>query len=66
MDATTRSHSSEYRVPKKSGMVRLCMCCVISLVRLPSTIHANNEPMMALPTPIHDADKPYFHPNCPA
>ena len=29
--------SSEYRVPKKSGMVRLCMCCVIRLVRLPQT-----------------------------
>ena len=65
-EATTRSPWSPKRVPKKSGMVRDSMCCVISLVRFPSSIHASSEPIRALPMPIHVADIPYFQPNCPA
>ena len=51
------------RCPKKSGMVALCRYCVISLVRRPRMRHANSEPISALPSPIHVADIPYFHPN---
>ena len=66
MEAATRKPWSLKRVPKKSGMVRLSMCCVISFVRRPNTIQASKEPITALPTPIHVDERPYFQPNCPA
>ena len=65
-EAVMRSPWSAKRVPKKSGIVRLSMCCVISFVRLPRISQARSEPMMALPTPIHVELRPYFQPNCPA
>ena len=65
-EATTLSCWLLKRVPKKSGIVRLSMCCVMSLVRLPRTSQASNEPMTAFPIPIQADDSPYFHPNCPA
>ncbi len=66
IEAAMRSDSLEKRVPKKSGIVRLEMCCVINFVRRPRTSHARSEPITALPMPIHVEERPYFHPNCPA
>ena len=63
IEAATRSPWLAKRVPKKSGMVRLSMCCVMSLVLRPRTIHASSDPIRALPTPIHVLDNPYFQPN---
>ena len=39
---------------------------VIVRVRLPRMSQASSEPMIALPRPIHEAEMPYFQPNCPA
>ena len=55
-----------YLSPKKSGIVLEFRCCVITLVRLPSTTHASRLPINAFPSPIHVDARPYFHPNCPA
>ena len=63
IDATTLRLWLSKRVPKKSGMVRLFMCCVKSFVRLPRTSHAKRLPIMALPMPIHVLESPYFQPN---
>ena len=65
-DATMRSPSESKRVPKKSGIVRLWRCCVISRVRLARMSHARSEPITAFPMPIHVDESPYFQPNCPA
>ena len=54
------------RLPKNSGMVALSRCCVITLVRRPSTAQASREPKKALPKPAQVAAMPYFQPNCPA
>ena len=66
IEAMTRSPSESKRVPKKSGIVRDWMCCVMRRVRRARTSHASIEPMTALPTPIHVELRPYFQPNCPA
>ena len=52
-----------YRFIKKSGMVAVSRCWVMTRVRLPSTFHASSEPMKALPRPIHVEAIPNFHPN---
>ena len=55
-----------YLFSKNSGMVRAPSAVVIYLVRFASTIHAARVPMIMLPTPIHTAESPKFHPNLPA
>ena len=41
-------------------------CLDITLVLFPRRIHASKEPIIALPIPIHVAERPYLYPNCPA
>lgn len=62
-EAVILSALLSYLSPKKSGIVLEFRCCVITLVRLPSTTHASRLPMIAFPIPIHVDARPYFHPN---
>ena len=65
-EAAIFSFPESKRLPKKSGMVRLSMCWVMTRVRRPSTIQASMEPRKALPSPIQVLAMPKFQPNCPA
>ena len=66
IDEATLSGVDLNLFPKKSGIVLASMCCVITLVLLPSTFHARSEPINAFPSPAHVDASPKFHPNCPA
>ena len=65
-DAAILSVGESNLLPKKSGIVAESRCCVMILVRLPSTTQATREPKSAFPMPTHVAEIPYFHPNWPA
>ena len=66
MEETVRSLGQQYRLAKKSGMVALSRCLVMTRVRRPSTTQASRLPIRALPMPIQVAETPKFQPNCPA
>ena len=65
-EAAVRSAGEQYRLAKKSGMVALSRCLVITRVRRPSTTQASRLPIRALPRPIQVAATPKFQPNWPA
>ena len=66
IEAAIFSEGAEKRFSKKSGMVALPRCCVMTRVRRPRMTQARKEPMIALPMPTQVAAMPNFQPNWPA
>ena len=66
IDAAIFRDFASKRFSKKSGIVALCRCCVMTRVRRPRMTQAIREPMRALPMPIQVEAMPNFQPNWPA